>query len=653
MCRFRRICFTIVSFASVLFFGGRISAQTLVSLTVSPGTPSVAAGVTQPFDAVGTYDDNSTQDLTTVVTWTSSDPTIADIDITGNATAVDNGQATIQAIFGGVSGSATLTVTPGQLDAVVTAAYQPSNGSSAWPSQKAIGVGSDGFSRFVVGDSSGAAPDDEVVYVRCLDEDCTTSNTATFQTGAWTFDYSMALGPDGLARIAYTTFDSSLVPDGHSSLLVLIQCSDDDCVNFTTTTVDGASDNGVDSVTVASDGTAYLAYDFGGDNWDSEQGIGLATCGVGGCSTTQVAQISVNDCIGGAITMGQDGNPVMVYEDSGDGWSTLDSVHFYASGTDTVISSNGWGGTQTQDVALGPDGFARVTYMNTENGADFIPCTNSTCAGSGITSIPFSQPYGEAVSVEVGSDGNALMQTLSVGNGNWAIDYIQCAQADCSKSSDELVAGSWQFDHLASLSLDPSGFGRMIAQTSSGQVAHIRANDECPTSVTLSSAISIPLENEFPLLSSGIGILAGMQVTPPTNPSSGNNWNGTVISEDVHLNNINSCPSSVPIGHGSDIFLVGCIFNSGEGWLCAPGSTRTRHGIQWSATDNIFWDWHIRGSSSSYLNAPGVTQSQCTQTYSQSYYCKKKVIGRFGITYNFSLDTIQGTSVTRVQVVDQ
>jgi len=125
------------------------NAGTLQSITVSPASASVAAGNTQPFTATGTYSDNSTQDVTTTATWTSSDPTVAVIDAAGNATALDNGQVVIQAVVGSVSGSASLTVTPGQLDAIVTPV--PSVFTSRFGvNQKAIGVGADGFTRFAV-----------------------------------------------------------------------------------------------------------------------------------------------------------------------------------------------------------------------------------------------------------------------------------------------------------------------------------------------------------------------------------------------------------------------------------------------------------------------------------------------------------------------
>ena len=265
-----------------------IVAPTLVSLAVSPANFSVAAGNTTAFTATGTYSDDSTQDVTAMATWDTSAPDLAQIDATGLVTAIDDGQVVIQATMGGISASATLTVTPGQLDAVITPTYQPGTLHSGfgYPNQKAIAVGVDGFSRFLTGDSSSSGDSDEVVYIRCLDADCVTFHTKTFSTGNLTASYSMALGPDGYPRIAYST--SYRDPNTKSSFaLHFIQCSDDDCAGSIDTFVDEASDNGVAGIAVGSDGTSYLVYDYGfdfvgDDGSEYNQGVALATCSGGG-----------------------------------------------------------------------------------------------------------------------------------------------------------------------------------------------------------------------------------------------------------------------------------------------------------------------------------------------------------------------------------
>ena len=81
---------------------------TLVSIAVTPASYStLAVGGTQQFTATGTYSDASTGDLTTQVTWTSSDTTKATVNSTGLGTGIAYGSATITASLGGVSGSAT------------------------------------------------------------------------------------------------------------------------------------------------------------------------------------------------------------------------------------------------------------------------------------------------------------------------------------------------------------------------------------------------------------------------------------------------------------------------------------------------------------------------------------------------------------------
>src|SRR3990172_4038234 len=92
---------------------GAIPPQTLVSIAVTPNNSSVALGATQQFTATGTYSDNTAQDLTSLVSWTSSNTSIAAISNTGLATPVAAGTIIITAASGAISGSATLTVSGG------------------------------------------------------------------------------------------------------------------------------------------------------------------------------------------------------------------------------------------------------------------------------------------------------------------------------------------------------------------------------------------------------------------------------------------------------------------------------------------------------------------------------------------------------------
>jgi hypothetical protein len=87
----------------------------LVSIAVTPDITTVREGATRQFTATGSYDDLSTANITTSVTWASSDATHATIGAsTGLATGIaesTSNEVTITATLGLISNSTTLTVT--------------------------------------------------------------------------------------------------------------------------------------------------------------------------------------------------------------------------------------------------------------------------------------------------------------------------------------------------------------------------------------------------------------------------------------------------------------------------------------------------------------------------------------------------------------
>jgi phospholipase C len=86
----------------------------LVSIALNPNNPTLPAGVTRQMQAIGTYSDNSTQDITTSVTWSSSLTSVATISNAsgsqGVITSVSLGNSTITAVQGSISASTTLRV---------------------------------------------------------------------------------------------------------------------------------------------------------------------------------------------------------------------------------------------------------------------------------------------------------------------------------------------------------------------------------------------------------------------------------------------------------------------------------------------------------------------------------------------------------------
>ena len=110
---------------------GVTSAQ-LVSIALTPSSPSVPLGLTRQFAATGTYTNGTTEDLTSTVTWSSSTPAVATLSNAlsskGLATTASVGMTTVGAVDPAtqISGSTTLTVTAAQLVSVAVTPASPS-----------------------------------------------------------------------------------------------------------------------------------------------------------------------------------------------------------------------------------------------------------------------------------------------------------------------------------------------------------------------------------------------------------------------------------------------------------------------------------------------------------------------------------------------
>lgn len=107
-----------------------VNAVNLVSISVTPSSPTIANGTQEQFTATGTYSDGTTRDITSFASWISSSPSVAVISNVdgsqGLATSVAAGSTAIKAVFEGVTGSTTLTVSAATLTSI---AVTPANAS--------------------------------------------------------------------------------------------------------------------------------------------------------------------------------------------------------------------------------------------------------------------------------------------------------------------------------------------------------------------------------------------------------------------------------------------------------------------------------------------------------------------------------------------
>ena len=98
-----------------------VISAALVSIAISPSTASVRVGKTYPFTATGTFDNGATKDITSDVTWTSSDSATATISNAAGTNGVATGVAasttavTITATMSSKTATASLTVSEARI----------------------------------------------------------------------------------------------------------------------------------------------------------------------------------------------------------------------------------------------------------------------------------------------------------------------------------------------------------------------------------------------------------------------------------------------------------------------------------------------------------------------------------------------------------
>ena len=137
--------------------GVTVTSAVLTGINVGATSPSIASGVTEQLTATAVYSDNSTQSITSQVTWQSSDATVATVSSTGLLTALKSGSVIATATWNGISGSATITVNAASLSSI---SISPSVFSIAAGQNKQLsvmGIYSDGSSHDVTSQAAWVA----------------------------------------------------------------------------------------------------------------------------------------------------------------------------------------------------------------------------------------------------------------------------------------------------------------------------------------------------------------------------------------------------------------------------------------------------------------------------------------------------------------
>ncbi|MBW2734811.1 MAG: Ig-like domain-containing protein [Deltaproteobacteria bacterium] len=124
-----------------------VTDATLSTITITPSNPTLPRGSTVPATATGIFSDSTTQNLTNLVTWGSSDDAVASVSNAagsqGEITAVDPGGATISATYLSTTGNTIVTVTPAVLVSIAITPGDPSAARGTTEQFTATGTYSD------------------------------------------------------------------------------------------------------------------------------------------------------------------------------------------------------------------------------------------------------------------------------------------------------------------------------------------------------------------------------------------------------------------------------------------------------------------------------------------------------------------------------
>ena len=255
-----------------------VTDATLVSIEVTPAAPSIANGLTQQFTATGLYSDNSTQDLTTQVTWASSNAAVATVsDAAGSnglATAAGAGSTTVSATSGGVTGDTTLTVTDATLVSIEVTPTDPSIADGTTQEFTATGVYTDDSTHDLTAEVTWASSNEAVATVsNAADSNGLAtavgagSTTVSATSGGVTGDTTLTVTDATLVSIEVSPTDASIVNGLTQQFTATGVYTDASTQDLTTEVTWDSSDDEVATVSNADDSN------------------GLATA-VGGGSTT-------------------------------------------------------------------------------------------------------------------------------------------------------------------------------------------------------------------------------------------------------------------------------------------------------------------------------------------------------------------------------
>ena len=250
-----------------------VENATLSSITIRPPNKQIAKLTSQQFEAIGTYTDGSTHNVTGQVAWTSSNTVVAVIGIRGLAKALVPGTTTITATLGSISATTTLVVSNATVVHITVTPSGRTIPQGTKLSFTAVGLFNDGTRQVITRDCAWASDNPAVATIGAGGNRATAVGPGTADISA-TFE-----GVSGSAKLIVSSATLSSISVTPASA-VLAPTTSVQCV-ATGTFSDGTTQVITDLVTWGSSAPGVASVNAGGKVTAQSGGSAVITAQLG------------------------------------------------------------------------------------------------------------------------------------------------------------------------------------------------------------------------------------------------------------------------------------------------------------------------------------------------------------------------------------
>jgi hypothetical protein len=215
-----------------------ITLAAMISLNITPATVSISLGTSHQLQAIATWTDGTSQNVSGNATWSSSQLAFATVDTQGNVTGVGKGAAQVSAAYQGITGSAAVNVGAAALLSITVSPNPPSLPVGESQQLTATGKYTDGsvqnLSQSATWTSSGAAiasvsPGGSVVA------HATGTATISATSGSITGSASLTVAPPAVTALNVAPATFSMIMQGSHQLRAMATFSDGTTQDMTKT----------------------------------------------------------------------------------------------------------------------------------------------------------------------------------------------------------------------------------------------------------------------------------------------------------------------------------------------------------------------------------------------------------------------------------